>query len=118
VVVCAVSGEPKSTSAASKKQNLVMRVEDPLAGRPYRPPMPGDEPGFWEGPRWDLLGFVLEYLWAFGIVLAVVASIYAVSNYGAEDGPQVPAPGTEPAVVEQAPTGADVYDLEDDAPPL
>lgn len=115
-----MSGGPKKTSAASKKQNLVMKVEDPLAGRPYRSPMPGDEPDFWEGSRWDLLGFILQYLWAIGIVLAVVASIYAVSNYGADDVPSGPAPGTESVTVEQAPAGANVeaYDFEDDAPPL
>eukprot|EP00475_Leptophrys_vorax_P002187 TRINITY_DN11244_c0_g1_i1.p3 TRINITY_DN11244_c0_g1~~TRINITY_DN11244_c0_g1_i1.p3 ORF type:complete len:169 (-),score=1.72 TRINITY_DN11244_c0_g1_i1:976-1482(-) len=75
----------KSTPAANKAPGpVVFRTDDPLAGRDYRPPMPGDEKDLWEGPQWDVLGFVLEYLWVFGLVLAVVSSIYAVNNYGAE----------------------------------
>lgn len=35
------------------------------------PELPGLQPDFWEGPKWDALGFFLEYLWAFGIVFAV-----------------------------------------------
>ncbi|GBG79254.1 hypothetical protein CBR_g29305 [Chara braunii] len=37
-----------------------------------RPKLPGDEPDFWEGEQWDWLGFVLQYLWAVGIVVAVL----------------------------------------------
>jgi hypothetical protein len=36
-----------------------------------RPVLPGDEPDFWEGPQWNALGFVVQYLWAIGIVVAV-----------------------------------------------
>lgn len=123
-VVCSVSGSPKKATGGAKKA-LVLRVEDPLAGRTYRPAMPGDEPGFWEGSRWDLLGFVLQYLWAFGIVLAAVASIYAVQNYS-EVG-ETPAGGSGAGMSteaqSQAPSsgaaepGVEAFP-EDDAPPL
>jgi hypothetical protein len=33
--------------------------------------LPGDEPDFWEGPQWNALGFIVQYLWAIGIVVAV-----------------------------------------------
>nr|KAJ0191094.1 hypothetical protein LSAT_V11C800447530 [Lactuca sativa] len=36
------------------------------------PDLPGLEPDFWEGPQWDGFGFVIEYLWAFGIVFAMI----------------------------------------------
>lgn len=39
----------------------------------FLPKLPGDEPDFWEGPQWDALGFVVQYLWAFGIVFAVIS---------------------------------------------
>eukprot|EP00850_Spirogloea_muscicola_P021519 SM000252S09071 [mRNA] locus=s252:109985:110564:- [translate_table: standard] len=49
--------------------------------------MPGDEPDFWTGPQWNPLGFVLEYLWAFGIIIALGGCVYAVRTYnsGATD---------------------------------
>lgn len=36
------------------------------------PDLPGEKPDFWEGPQWDVLGFFLQYMWAFGIVFAVI----------------------------------------------
>ena len=36
-----------------------------------RPVLPGDEPDFWEGPQWNAVGFIVQYLWAIGIVVAV-----------------------------------------------
>ncbi|EFJ07987.1 hypothetical protein SELMODRAFT_448213 [Selaginella moellendorffii] len=33
---------------------------------------PGMVPDFWEGPQWNWLGFILQYLWAIGIVVAVI----------------------------------------------
>lgn len=36
------------------------------------PELPGDKPDFWEGPQWDGFGFFVQYLWAFGIVFAVI----------------------------------------------
>ncbi|CAI9767288.1 unnamed protein product [Fraxinus pennsylvanica] len=51
------------------------------------PELPGEKPDFWEGPQWDVLGFVLQYLWAFGIVFALIACGIAVATYneGATD---------------------------------
>jgi len=74
-VVCAVSGSRKKATGGAEEGNGTP-CRGPSAGRTYRPAMPGDEPGFWEGSRWDLLGFLLQYLWAFGIVLAAAASAY------------------------------------------
>ncbi|KAI3454843.1 hypothetical protein Pfo_030841 [Paulownia fortunei] len=51
------------------------------------PELPGDKPDFWEGPQWDALGFFVQYMWAFGIVFALVACGIAVATYneGATD---------------------------------
>lgn len=123
-VVCSVSGSPKKATAAAggASKAKVLRVEDPLAGRTYRPAMPGDEPDFWEGSQWDLLGFVMQYLWAFGIVLAAAASLYAVQNYSGGETPADGAGAGTEAQSEAASTGAAVPGVEeypeDDAPPL
>ncbi|KAL8189311.1 hypothetical protein R6Q57_028877 [Mikania cordata] len=57
------------------------------------PDLPGLEPDFWEGPQWDGLGFFVEYLWAFGIVFAIISSGIAVATYneGATDFKETPA---------------------------
>ncbi|XP_038876354.1 uncharacterized protein LOC120068690 [Benincasa hispida] len=57
------------------------------------PELPGLQPDFWEGPQWDALGFFLEYLWAFGIVFALIACGIAVTTYneGATDFKDTPA---------------------------
>ncbi|XAR60300.1 hypothetical protein NMG60_11033612 [Bertholletia excelsa] len=56
------------------------------------PDLPGEKPDFWEGPQWDTLGFVVQYLWAFGIVFALIACGIAVATYneGATDFKQTP----------------------------
>ncbi|KAF4353238.1 hypothetical protein F8388_014706 [Cannabis sativa] len=36
----------------------------------FLPKLPGEEKDFWEGEQWDWLGFLVEYLWAFGIVFS------------------------------------------------
>eukprot|EP00246_Nothoceros_aenigmaticus_P009208 TRINITY_DN24583_c0_g1_i1.p1 TRINITY_DN24583_c0_g1~~TRINITY_DN24583_c0_g1_i1.p1 ORF type:complete len:174 (-),score=24.40 TRINITY_DN24583_c0_g1_i1:349-870(-) len=56
------------------------------------PKMPGDDPDFWEGPQWNWLGFTIEYMWALGIVFAIVACGIAVRTYnsGATDFKQTP----------------------------
>lgn len=36
------------------------------------PDLPGLEKDFWEGPEWDGFGFFVQYMWAFGIVFAVI----------------------------------------------
>ncbi|MBA0588257.1 hypothetical protein Gorai_001369, partial [Gossypium raimondii] len=38
-------------------------------GKPF-PDLPGLQPDLWEGPKWDVFGFLVQYLWAFGIVFA------------------------------------------------
>lgn len=51
----------------------VDNVSAPVADDGYfLPELPGDKPDFWEGPQWDAFGFFVEYLWAFGIVFAVI----------------------------------------------
>lgn len=54
--------------------------------------LPGDEPDFWEGPQWNTVGFIMQYLWAFGIVFALVACGIAVRtyNFGATDFKETP----------------------------
>ncbi|XWS50717.1 hypothetical protein CRYUN_Cryun12cG0110800 [Craigia yunnanensis] len=61
-------------------------------GKPF-PELPGLQPGLWEGPQWDVLGFLVQYLWAFGIVFALIACGIAVATYneGATDFKETPA---------------------------
>ncbi|KAL3824780.1 hypothetical protein ACJIZ3_020809 [Penstemon smallii] len=56
------------------------------------PELPGDKPDFFEGPQWDALGFFVQYMWAFGIVFALVSSGIAVATYneGATDFKETP----------------------------
>lgn len=46
-----------------------------------RPVLPGDEPDFWDGPQWNILGFIVQYLWAIGIVVALIGCTVAVRFY-------------------------------------
>jgi len=99
--------------------SLVERVDnDPQADREYRPPMPGDEPDFFEGPQWNAVGLVVQYLWAIGIAIAIIACIYAVRTYndGASDFKQS---DVYQSAIELSvePSTSDV-DIADDAPPL
>ncbi|KAF3321025.1 hypothetical protein FCM35_KLT14278 [Carex littledalei] len=57
------------------------------------PKLEGLEPEFWEGPQWNAFGFFLQYMWAFGIVFAVIACGVAVATYnqGATDFKETPA---------------------------
>ncbi|KAI4350918.1 hypothetical protein L6164_005321 [Bauhinia variegata] len=59
----------------------------------FLPELPGENPDFWEGPQWDALGFLVQYLWAFGIVFALIACGIAVATYneGATDFKETPA---------------------------
>ncbi|KAJ9677037.1 hypothetical protein PVL29_022165 [Vitis rotundifolia] len=59
----------------------------------FLPELPGDKPDFWEGPQWDALGFFVQYMWAFGIVFALIACGIAVVTYneGATDFKKTPA---------------------------
>ncbi|KAJ6847513.1 uncharacterized protein M6B38_277130 [Iris pallida] len=56
------------------------------------PKLEGLEPDFWEGPKWNALGFFLQYMWAFGILFGLVACGVAVSTYneGATDFKKTP----------------------------
>ncbi|KAK6148661.1 hypothetical protein DH2020_019573 [Rehmannia glutinosa] len=56
------------------------------------PELPGDKTDFWEGPQWDALGFFVQYMWAFGVVFALVACGVAVATYneGATDFKETP----------------------------
>ncbi|XP_008240280.1 PREDICTED: uncharacterized protein LOC103338801 [Prunus mume] len=58
----------------------------------FLPKLPGDEPDFWEGEKWDFLGFFVEYLWAFGIGFALIACFVAATSYneGATDFKETP----------------------------
>ncbi|KAK3028051.1 hypothetical protein RJ639_038624 [Escallonia herrerae] len=57
------------------------------------PDLPGLEKDFWEGTEWDAFGFFVQYLWAFGIVFALISSGIAVATYneGATDFKETPA---------------------------
>ncbi|KAM7471137.1 hypothetical protein LguiA_009320 [Lonicera macranthoides] len=57
------------------------------------PELPGDKPDFWEGSQWDAFGFFVQYLWAFGILFALVSGGVAVATYneGATDFKATPA---------------------------
>ncbi|XVF12318.1 hypothetical protein REPUB_Repub08aG0106000 [Reevesia pubescens] len=61
-------------------------------GKPF-PELPGLQPDLWEGSQWDLLGFLVQYLLAFGIVFALIACGIAVATYneGATDFKETPA---------------------------
>ncbi|XVE58760.1 hypothetical protein DITRI_Ditri04bG0195100 [Diplodiscus trichospermus] len=61
-------------------------------GKPF-PELPGLQSDFWEGPQFDALGFFVQYLWAFGIVFALIACGIAVATYneGATDFKETPA---------------------------
>ncbi|KAK4436941.1 hypothetical protein Salat_0028000 [Sesamum alatum] len=57
------------------------------------PALPGTKPDFWEGSQWNALGFFVQYMWAFGILFALVACGIAVATYneGATDFKETPA---------------------------
>ncbi|KAL4295664.1 hypothetical protein GQ457_12G007380 [Hibiscus cannabinus] len=61
-------------------------------GKPF-PDLPGLQPDPFEGSQWDVLGFLVQYLWAFGIVFALIACGIAVATYneGATDFKETPA---------------------------
>ncbi|CAN7074427.1 unnamed protein product [Brassica oleracea var. botrytis] len=54
--------------------------------------LPGLEPDPFEGSQWDGLGFFVHYLWAFGIVFALISSGIAAGTYneGATDFKETP----------------------------
>lgn len=76
-------------SSSEAREGVVDEVDDGFV----LPKLPGDEPDFWEGPQWDALGFFVQYLWAFGVVFALIACGIAVATYneGATDFRETPA---------------------------
>ncbi|CAN7040975.1 hypothetical protein BRARA_B02071 [Brassica rapa] len=54
--------------------------------------LPGLEPDPFEGPQWDGLGFFVQYLWAFGILFALISGAIAAGTYneGATDFKETP----------------------------
>lgn len=47
----------------------------------------GQQPGFWEGPQWNTLGWIIQYMWVFGVGVSIIACLIAVRtyNFGATD---------------------------------
>ncbi|KAM7279261.1 hypothetical protein ACFE04_006395 [Oxalis oulophora] len=80
------------------------------------PDLPGLEKDFWEGEQWDTFGFVVQYLWAFGILFAVVACGIAVATYneGATDFKNTPAYkesiGSQEALEEPEGSNSEVFE--------
>ncbi|CAO2818092.1 unnamed protein product [Amaranthus hypochondriacus] len=84
----------KDGTSVEEKSNLLKNFEDGADNFVdyvddgfVMPNLPGAEPDFWEGSKWDAFGFVVQYLWAFGVVFALVACGIAVATYneGATD---------------------------------
>ena len=83
-IVSAKKFQPRSGRFGSKKRRGSTTTEEQEQQRSaegedvddddddyFLPELPGDKPDFWEGEQWDWLGFLVEYLWAFGVVFAV-----------------------------------------------
>lgn len=58
-----------ASEIAGNDESTIVAVDDGFV----MPELPGDKPNFWEGPQWDGLGFFVQYMWAFGIVFAVIS---------------------------------------------
>lgn len=98
-------------------------LDDPPADDYVRPPLPGDEPDFWEGPQWDALGFIVQYLWAIGIVVALIGCGVAVKTYnlGATDFKETPVykEAMKAQGLFEVPPDSDVFEESPkDAPPV
>ncbi|KAK4782314.1 hypothetical protein SAY86_016416 [Trapa natans] len=81
----------------------------------FLPDLPGNKPDLWEGSQWDALGFFVQYMWAFGIVFAVIACGVAVATYneGATDFKETPAYKESiksPEVLEEPDSGSDIFE--------
>ncbi|MCO5610654.1 hypothetical protein L7F22_064893 [Adiantum nelumboides] len=88
------------------------------------PELPGQELDFWEGPQFEILGFITQYLWAIGIVVALVGCLFAVRyyNYGAADfkKTEVFKDAMESQGFEETPSDSKVFEEPppQDAPPI
>lgn len=115
----------------SERQKSV--VEGPLQGEEdngdddeeyVRPELPGEEPDFWEGPQFEILGFIIQYLWAIGIFAALGGCLIAVKYYneGASDFKETPVykESMEAQGFLEVPSDSKVFDEppSQDAPPV
>ncbi|KAM3294539.1 hypothetical protein ACQJBY_031423 [Aegilops geniculata] len=93
---------------------------EPLGFEVSTEPMPylpdPEKPDFWEGPNMEVLGFFVQYMWAFGVFFSLVACGVAVATYndGASDFRDTPA-FKESTQVQEFPeesesSGADVFE--------
>lgn len=92
------SGERKGQKNLKNFENNEALIDERVADSGvddgyFLPQLPGDKQDFWEGPQWDALGFFVQYMWAFGILFALVACGIAVATYneGATDFRETPA---------------------------
>ncbi|MBA0825997.1 hypothetical protein Goarm_010894, partial [Gossypium armourianum] len=51
-------------------EDVVGSLSEILVDGKLFPDLLGFQPNLWEGPKWDVLGFLVQYLLAFGIVFA------------------------------------------------
>ncbi|KAF7813577.1 AT-rich interactive domain protein [Senna tora] len=86
-------GSVTTEDEEERRTDVVEDVVDDAADGYFLPELPGDKPDFWEGPQWDALGFFVQYMWAFGVVFALIACGIAVATYneGATDFKDTPA---------------------------
>ncbi|KAK9278750.1 hypothetical protein L1049_028327 [Liquidambar formosana] len=79
----------ESSSITTESVGVIDSVDDGFV----MPELPGEKPDFWEGPQWDAFGFFVQYMWAFGIIFALIACGIAVATYneGATDFKETPA---------------------------
>ncbi|XP_078430062.1 AT-rich interactive domain protein [Wolffia australiana] len=87
------STRPKEEASEGNKDGSLSSAGDGLqlgtdgGSSMAMPELPGLTTDFWEGSKWETFGFVVQYLWAFGIVFALIACGIAVATYneGATD---------------------------------
>ncbi|KAL8487990.1 hypothetical protein ACS0TY_024317 [Phlomoides rotata] len=58
-----VTAEIEGSSAVAVDDGFVM------------PELPGAKPDFFEGPQWDAFGFFIQYMWAFGVLFALLVAL-------------------------------------------
>ncbi|XP_058722384.1 uncharacterized protein LOC131594307 [Vicia villosa] len=90
--------QPTTTTTPDQELQPKNEIEIPFYSDedwpfPYRPPGTSKEADFFEGPQWDTVGFIGEWLWILGGVFAVCGGGFAAINYnqGASDFKDTPA---------------------------
>ncbi|KAK6925241.1 hypothetical protein RJ641_009567 [Dillenia turbinata] len=88
-----IKKEPEISDKSASADAGIAVDDDDVDDGYFLPDLPGNEPDFWEGPQWEPLGFFVQYMWAFGIVFALIACGIAVVTYneGATDFKETPA---------------------------